>query len=179
MGLKLGLTLVVLILTPILGAMLEVNLFVAAQIVKVPFLFQGVKKAPKSGFKAVIASGYPGPEYNGVVTEVVDIEDGDTNCQGFPDYPQQPQGVTGGLLNGDTLLFCGGFTTFGILDECFIFKSDEVSIGGRMLFRRREAASIVINDRYAHSLNLQLIRIFQRNHFQTLCYRRNGRTSPA
>ena len=65
----------------------------------------------------------------------------DLQCSQWPSLPFQQWRATGGLL-GNTPVVCGGEKN----DECYSMTQRDVKLITRMSFKRKDAASIVIND---------------------------------
>ena len=52
------------------------------------------------------------PIENAQYSEVIDLLDSDTKCQPLMDFPIQAYSATGGLLQNNQPLICGGYNPF-------------------------------------------------------------------
>ena len=91
--------------------------------------------------KLLVIGGYPFA--NGLYSEVIDLNDASKVCSRLSDPPYSFRQGTGGLINGNLPIACGGWsnTTY---DSCFILGSN-TSI--TMTAGRNGVSSIVYGDK--------------------------------
>jgi hypothetical protein len=66
-------------------------------------------------------------------------------CNNWPNFQISVDRATGGLI-GDTVIICGGYGGYTLVDTCYSLTSEKVTIVTHMSVVRFGAASIVIND---------------------------------
>ena len=54
----------------------------------------------------MITTGYP--SYDGINSEIVDVEDSNFSCTNIEQFPEKFHAATGGLINGQNPFICGG-----------------------------------------------------------------------
>lgn len=82
------------------------------------------------------------------VSEVIDLSESGSNCSNFDNYPIDVIGATGGLLDNETPLVCGGRSPtwpYPLTNSCYIIgHGDDIAV--KMSVKRKDAASIVLDD---------------------------------
>ena len=80
------------------------------------------------------------------MTEVIDLENPDNNCEDYFPYPISTgnSDSVGGLLENSFPIICGGYSDSFSKDECFILGYDTVQ--AKMSIERSFAASLVVNN---------------------------------
>ena len=90
------------------------------------------------------------PYENGAKSEVIDLANPEAVCQLLPNFPDQIYASTGGLINNETPLICGGSRGGGDgATECFTIGKTEETTGivTKMLESRLYPSSVVLDDR--------------------------------
>jgi hypothetical protein len=82
--------------------------------------------------------------------EIIDLNDPSKVCQpsGLDDYPiDEVGGASGGLLNNNIALICGGYdyNTEKTIDDCFAITDHSVEANVKLIQARTGAASVVLN----------------------------------
>ena len=74
--------------------------------------------------KVLIATGWPFE--NGLITEIVDLNNPQFSCRGLPPFPYQVAAGAGGLIAQDLPMVCGGNTyihhTYRLTHDCFVLE---------------------------------------------------------
>ena len=81
------------------------------------------------------------------ICQVVNVNSSSTACSNLPSYPISTHAATGGLLNGSPTI-CGGSTSGGISDSCYVFDKSKNSwkLHCSMKSGRSEHASTLVKD---------------------------------
>ena len=76
---------------------------------------------------------------------MLDLENSEIQCNDWIDFPQGIYGATGGLINNNTILICGGklFANEEFIDDCYTLTSNSASFVTKMSRKRSSAASLV------------------------------------
>ena len=91
--------------------------------------------------KLLVFGGYPFA--NGLYSEVIDLNDASVVCSRLSDPPYSFRQGTGGLINGNLPIACGGWDN-NYYDSCFILGS---STSITMTAKRDGVSSIVYGDK--------------------------------
>ena len=75
-------------------------------------------------------------------SEVIDLKNPGNNCSNLADYPESIYSATGGLVDDQFPLICGGTPHFHS-DTCFVVGNENISV--KMSDTRVGAASVIIN----------------------------------
>ena len=86
----------------------------------------------------MVATGYP----NGQKTEVFDFRNPNRKCQLLSEFPTQ-WGSFGGLIEKQPII-CGGFDGRNVLQDCFLIGKKPNNKKIKMLEKRGDAASVVL-----------------------------------
>ena len=98
--------------------------------------------------KILIITG--NPYYNGISSEVIDMNNENINCQDLIYAPYQIVGGTGGLVKGRALI-CGGYENgVGDSNKCWILGKSKII---PMAYERVASSSIVIQDKVSSMSN--------------------------
>lgn len=80
------------------------------------------------------------------MTTVFDLKNPANVCDPVPDYPLEMTQGTGGLIDNQFPVVCGGSGVSGYLNQCFIFRSNQWEFLLNMTSSRDEAASVMIDN---------------------------------
>ena len=87
-------------------------------------------------------SGY-GPD-GFAQSEVIDLHDTGVKCKPWPDHPVGTQGAVGGLID-DQLIICGGETSRGVTNLCYLMTPLSIENPFNLTFASMFSAGVVLN----------------------------------